>query len=63
MSWRLINVVPGDIMNEWKYDEEPAKDLKMSIAECSHWLYDCFKKHKKRPSRYYLDYQKALHLI
>ena len=63
MIWRPTNAVSGDIMNKWKGDEDLMRHLTFSIAEGSQKLNEFFKQHKEKPSRYYLDYQKAVHLI
>ena len=63
MIWRPTNAVSGDITNKWKGDEDLTRHLTFSIAEGSQKLNEFFKQHKEKPSRYYLDYQKAVHLI
>lgn len=62
-SWRLTDGALGDIMNEWKEDGNLMKHLNFSIVECSQKLNEYLKQNKEKPSKYYLDYQKAGHRI
>ncbi|OBS70494.1 hypothetical protein A6R68_00973 [Neotoma lepida] len=49
MSWTLINLEAGGIMN----DEQFIKALKIiSTADCSHWLKELLTHQKEKPSRY-----------
>lgn len=50
-------------MNKWKDDGEFVKQLKFLIHGCSQKMDEFLKQSKEKPSRYYLEYQKTLHLI
>uniref|UniRef100_A0A8C8URC7 Retinoic acid early-inducible protein 1 domain-containing protein n=1 Tax=Peromyscus maniculatus bairdii TaxID=230844 RepID=A0A8C8URC7_PERMB len=43
MSWTLISLEAGDIMNEWKNDEELTKYLKNLLKNFCHWLKELLK--------------------
>ncbi|XP_076408919.1 retinoic acid early-inducible protein 1-alpha-like isoform X2 [Peromyscus maniculatus bairdii] len=49
MSWTLISLEAGDIMNEWKNDEELNKYLKSLMKNFCHWLKELLKLPWERP--------------
>ena len=59
-SWRPTNAA---IVNEWKDDGNLMNHLNFFIVECSQKLSVYLKQNKEKPSKYYLDHQKAVHRI